>query len=982
MSSRVWLLAALLLASPAAAQPDAEQVTLKLERYQALLAQAQRHGAARAAWADGQVRVALPGDDDRFATVSVDARLTVLGEGTAEVALVPPDAVLQAATIDGNAAALVPSAGMQAALIEPGTVSVSLRYLVPIADVDGRQALVPLPPLPGAQLTVEGAPDAEVAPAAAVQRSGGTLTARLPATSAVAVRWGGARRGHAVRRVDYVLTVDESGEGMDVAATVEADLGVERADVRLAQESVALIDVREGATPLTPRVVDGWHVAGVRGKGRKVLTVRFRVAIDRGQGQPQIVLHPDRAPIARVDLTVPGARTVQIDPQVPLTVRVNGQGDRGNTRAVAHLPPVEAVTIRWTESRAAPEQLVRANTETVQLVTLQEGVVRSRALVRYEVIRGKVRELAVRLPDDVVLYKVVGDAVDDWRTFAPQENEPRQVRISLARELEGHFAVELQLEAVAPREEGAPVTLPVVRPLGAFREGGVVALFDGDKVGFGEAQAEGYTKVGQDALPPDVRQTLTDKVSQAFKHIGEPGPIAAKVATAKAREVRFDAHVDTLYLVRDGAMAGHASVLVEIKSGRRDALRLTLPEGVAEPRITAPSLNKVEAVASEEPGRKAYDVRFTQALEGAVQLDVEFEELLPKDLGRVRVPDLRILGAEVEDGNLGITAETGIEVQTAEVKDLRLQTAEELPKAVRLRTEREVLLGFGYTHAPWTLDLDVKRHRTVETLQAVITGAWLETNVLDSGHVVNRATFAVSNEERQYLQLAIPEGSRVLAVAAGGVQVKAVADDQGAIKVPLPRGRRLMIDVVYELTHERMGMLGGMELMFPRPDVRLSDLQWLLRFPSRFTLYGVDTELKERPYYHYRPVPPGSAELPFGVPPGEELTEHLFTYAVLDPTEPAPLLDLTYAGGAAGALDGVVLVLAVGLLGLFVWRRARGAPLDRAGGLLLAGGLSLLVLKAAAWALTGPEALAVAAALLVIGFAARRRARANAPGVP
>ena len=43
----------------------------------------------------------------------------------------------------------------------------------------------------------------------------------------------------------------------------------------------------------------------------------------------------------------------------------------------------------------------------------------------------------------------------------------------------------------------------------------------------------------------------------------------------------------TLYLVRERSLTGHSAVLVELKSGRSDKLIVSLPQDVAEPRITA-----------------------------------------------------------------------------------------------------------------------------------------------------------------------------------------------------------------------------------------------------------------------------------------------------------------------------------------------------------------------------------------------------------
>ena len=200
---------------------------------------------------------------------------------------------------------------------------------------------------------------------------------------------------------------------------------------------------------------------------------------------------------------------------------------------------------------------------------------RSRVIVEYEVIRGKLSTLSLQVPDDVVVYKVEGNPVEDWHTFAASEGKPRQVRVSLAGSATGKQTLEMQLERTAPRNEGAAIDVPVVRPLGAFRELGAVALFDGEKVGFAKAESKGFVSAGQDALPVNVRKTLKDKVNQAFKHVGPPGTLQSKVTPARKKDVRFDARTTTLYTIEERTIAGVTSLVVEIKSGRVDHIVLS-----------------------------------------------------------------------------------------------------------------------------------------------------------------------------------------------------------------------------------------------------------------------------------------------------------------------------------------------------------------------------------------------------------------------
>ena len=978
-----------LLAGVANAEPPpGERVQMSLERYAKLMATVRGREGPRAAWQRGSVQVSLPEitEGGVFATVTVDGRMSLLADDPAEVPLLPGDVVVQRAQVAGDNAALVRREGVHTAMLTggKGVRNVALTYLVPVKMADGGvHLLVPLPPLAGASLTVDaseltgGAEGAalEVWPGAQVEVNGDQLTATLPATHAFVLRWADAGRQRIVHRVEYRIRPDHSGDGMDVEATFEAVLATPHATIAVAHGETALISVLEGTKPLGSFVSADWHRATLRGTGRHAVRARFRLPIDRTQGQPQIVLQLTQVPITRLEVSVPGKRTLELEPEVPVTSVVTGEGDRALTRATAYLPPSEQAIVRWTETLAALEQFVRINTETYQLLTIEEGAMRSKINLSYEVIRGKVKELPIEIPDDAVVVKVTGDGVDDWRTLARTAEAPRQLRVFLGSEQEGPFALQIELEKLAPRDEGAPISLPLVRPLGAFRERGVIALFDGDKIGFAPAQAPQFTKVGQDALPTEIRKTLREKVSQAYKHIGAPGPMASKIAAAKVKEVRFDAKVEAVYELTETSLAGNASILAEIKSGRRDFIVMSLPEGLAEPRVTAPSLNKVEPSKTFDAGegRKAYEIRFTQKLEGALQIDVEFEMRLPKELGRISLPDLRVHGAEVEQGSFGIAAETGIEIQAADMKDLRSVDATELPNNVTKRSDRELALGFHYTHVPWSLALDAKRHKTVETLSAVIVGAWLETNVLANGHIVSRATYRVANNDLQFLELELPDKAKVLTVAAAGRPVKAVADETGTKKIPLPANDTILVDLTYEVTREKLGRLCQLDLVAPQPDMRLSDLQWIVRTPGDLTLFHLDTELTTADVSSHRPVESTASDgrVPSTLPVSAYHETRLFTYAVHTADE-APLQIMMISGESPSGGGWMLSLLAVFCFGFVVRRRVVDGQMGAAGWSALVAGVVIVAVRATVGELYWMEALLAVVVLVVLALVSAR----------
>lgn len=976
-------LCALITTAHGAPEGPDEAVKLSLDRYAKLLAAARRQGGPQITWGPGAINVTLPTGDDQATRIVAQGQLKVIGEGEAVVPLLPGDVIVTGVTLNGQEGALSPIQGTHALVLDANTrqANVRLEYLITARPDDGGQgAIIPVPPFPSATATVSGAGagEAEIWPGAEIRR-GGNLQARLPGTSAVALRWGQGRQGHDVRQARYRLTPDESGAGMDAEAEYDVVLTARQAKVRLAPASVALMTANDGNRAAQIRVEGGWHTAWIRGEGAHTLKVRFRLPIDRTQGQPQVDLGLTRVPITRVEVRVPGKRSVTLTPEVPVLTTVTGEAERAVTQAVAHLPPTDALNVKWTESRAAPESTVRVNSETYQLLTLQEGVLRSRVIMDYEVIRGRLKEIPIEIPEGVVVYKINGEGVEDWLPFAATEGAPRQIRVTLGRELEGKISLELILEQKVPLTEGAPLSLPLIKPMNVFREMGVIALFDGEKVGFAPAEAGGMTKVGQDALPTAIRQGLKDKVNQAYKHIGPPSAVSSAVAPAKARKARFDAVVQSLYTIKEGALAANAVVTMNVKSGRRDTLIFSIPEGVTEPQVNAPKQNKVEQKKDFDagPGRKAYELRFTQALKGEITVIVDFEQLLPKELGQIALPDLRVHEAEVESGQLAITADTAIEITPTDQQDLRRVDITELPRSLLRRTDQDLRLGYQYTLGPWAMKLDVKRNETVQTLEAVISRARLETHVLASGYIVSRATFEVVNQDRQYLRVTLPEGAKVLGVAVGNRQVKAVTDEQKAIAVPLVRRQAALVDITYQVKQDEIGALSGLDLLTPKVDLRMSDLQWRIHTPRDLSVLGVDTDLEGDATGPWQPLPrpEGDALAAIQLPAQPGSHRHLFTYAVHDANSPPLAVSMTLAQTlGAGFAD---LLGLVGLLGLVLVIRLRRnrAALGAGGWILTAIALGALVARVVFWGITVPEGILVLAILLAVAVWPRRPPR-------
>lgn len=166
--------------------------------------------------------------------------------------------------------------------------------------------------------------------------------------------------------------------------------------------------------------------------------------------------------------------------------------------------------------------------------------------------------------------------------------------------------------------------------------------------------------------------------------------------------------IHSLYRVKANSLSAAHAVLVEVRQGNVGALDFSIPGTPADrPIVHAPAKKSVVAVSSAE-GRTVWRLTFDRALEGAVQVDLEHRTPLQrKSPQTVSVPDVRVLGAEVAEGSVGVAAGDLVEVTKGATYGLHLRSADDLPRVLRLRSSEPIVLGFVYSHIPWRLEVHI-----------------------------------------------------------------------------------------------------------------------------------------------------------------------------------------------------------------------------------------------------------------------------------
>lgn len=900
------LLPGVLLAGPLVAAPSEEGTTIghadpatvssgtvELPRgvYDRLVAQSQLPPrvprGAPVGWAPGTATVTVEVDGDGAATVNAQLQVQVLEDEWTLVPLLPLGTAVESARVGGRneqEVTLVSEGGaLSWGVRQAGRYQLSFTYRAEArTSDDGRSLALPLPRASSVKLsgTLPGTGhDVAVIPAAGLRvgvRGGRTwFETTLPSADGVLVAWRlPGKKSHVVSRADYRGSLDAAGSSRG-AVQWTGTYAVEIFDdgavtLPLLPQSVTLSQLEIDGVEAPILVQDGRFATVVRGRGRHVVRVGFETAVEGGEGPPEVHLRIPSVPVSRFELRLPGRKEVAMTPGSTVDSTVSGAASGETTIAVAHAPLTESVTLRWTE--AVPED-VRAETRVdvglYHAAWAEEGILVVDALADFDVRRGEISTVTLRVPPDVQVDSVQAatdgegggapSAVADWRLLKPRDDGSRDLEIFLDRKIDRRMVVSVKYGLSLPRPasdgetaaDAEAVTLPLLAAPGSRRQRGMAALLATRDRTLQPADGEeddGAGRVGENQLPAFVRQALALPVAHTYKYVDAPPVLRVRAAVPERDAGRFDVQIDTLVSLGEVTLRAQATVDVRVKSGVVEALELSLPAGVQLLSLTGPSVRQhtlSDETADGAGEARSLEVEFTQEMDGQFRLEAAYELILADGESAVGVPILGAPGAEVEQGRLAVEALSAVEVQPAEVEQLTALDIAELPRQLVLRTTHPILHAYKYVHAesPPRLALRVTRHALESVQEAAIDEAEYATLYTRDGLAVTRARFRVRNSREQFLELRLPEESEIWSVSVDGRGAKPArkkddeSDEQGPrylIQI-IHSTRGFPVEVVFQTRVGPIRGLGTVRGVLPRPEILVTRTRWDVYLPD-----GVD----------------------------------------------------------------------------------------------------------------------------------------------
>ncbi len=278
-----------------------------------------------------------------------------------------------------------------------------------------------------------------------------------------------------------------------------------------------------------------------------------------------------------------------------------------------------------------------------------------------------------------------------------------------------------------------------------------------------------------------------------------------------------------------------AEIAVVVTQGAARETKVHLPEKITINQVSGAS------VADWEMQGGDLSVTFLEPVEQNTRFVVSGETHLARE-GQLDVPLFRLLNTERETGGVAVEV-----LGAGEIKDLKSQGLEEadatdLGDMVASR-QSPSLAAFRFRNgdpAARSLTVNVARYTQQAVLLANVEEARYRVLLSHDGKNLVQARYAVRNNQRNFIKIALPQGAAVWSAALAGKPVRPGQTSDGNLLLPLEKTHggdeapEFIVEVVYFSRGTKWDDKGKFPLALPALDLPVSRTGLLVYYPPRF----------------------------------------------------------------------------------------------------------------------------------------------------
>ena len=283
-----------------------------------------------------------------------------------------------------------------------------------------------------------------------------------------------------ITEVSSTATVEKDVLQIDAKVTIEMlRKGWHQVPLRLADAAISAATIADRPARI---VVDpnGGYKLLLKKDGNEPeqiqLSLKYAKAYTKTPGQHSVSLQPPQAPVNKWQIRIPQSGVkVQVHPLIAAAEVPAAEDAAEETVVQAFVGAAATVKIDWTaKSEGAAGLAALASVQAQQQSTIEEGVIRTRATLVYDITRADLSQLRIEVPADQKVAGVFDPNVQKWNV--DKQEEVQQITVDLFEPTRGRQSLTIELERFNNDLTAEAVEAPVIKALGVARQQGVAVV--------------------------------------------------------------------------------------------------------------------------------------------------------------------------------------------------------------------------------------------------------------------------------------------------------------------------------------------------------------------------------------------------------------------------------------------------------------------------------------------------------------------------
>lgn len=461
-----------------------------------------------------------------------------------------------------------------------------------------------------------------------------------------------------------------------------------------------------------------------------------------------------------------------------------------------------------------------------------------------------VHSLNIRLPLDLEIQRIVVPC--PYRKAITRTAEHQNLRLFLATGLEGNFSLNIA-GRLADHDESGQLPLPVVRVTEAVKLSGEIAVIAEPQLILETTDLINCENV----LLSRVRAWLNDRNRERSRLaiVHNSGDYSGRLKITRKNPVVSVSSVTnvnvTLRSIEESVMINYG-----IRDAGINQVTFDIPARFKDARFRADLVQEKSLVPlGDANAPDAYRVTLTlqDYVIGEYRILLELDRGLSSEKLAAPIPafdeSVNIVGRFVTLQNSGFDELVIPDHDGLSQLDRRQKPFRDLRNLTGDADIRQAYVVDSNAASP-TLNYQTRRRQRVQTVGASIGLSEIELSIDRSGGFRAEQSFYVDNRTEPFLEINVPENSRLWTVKVAGTPVKpiAVKEDSQSVRIPLIKtadgDTDFLVEIKYGGSLGRLQNLGRFELPFVNTvNVKVQATTVKLNLPEDYSYYNFDGTL-------------------------------------------------------------------------------------------------------------------------------------------